>query len=183
MVEPQLVDAAIRVLATDGWDGLTLERVAGEAGSSRTTLWRQGITRESLVEALLGRLSADYRDAVWPALTGDGTGAERLRLALEALCDVADRNLALLAASDTAFHEAAEPRHARPTSALAPIRRLLQDGKDDGSLAFEEPAPELATVVFNTVCWTYVHLRERHGWQPRRARRTLIDVLLRGLSR
>ena len=181
-VEQHLVDAAIRVLAADGWDALTLERVAEEAGSSRTTLWRQGVTRESLVDALLGRLADDYRDAVWPALTGDGTGAERLRRALEALCDVADRHLPLLAASDTAFHEASDPGSPRPTSALAPIKRLLQDGADDGSLRFEEPLLELSTVIFNTVCWTYVHLRLRHAWPPKRARAVLLDLVLRGLT-
>lgn len=181
MIE-QLVDAAVRVLATDGWDALTLERVAAEAGSSRTTLWRQGVTRETLLDALLGRLSDDYRDAVWPALTGEGTGAERLRRALEALCDVADGNLTLLAASDTAFHEAADSRRPRPTSAIAPIRRLLEDGREDGSLHYDEPPLELAAVLFNTVCWTYVHLRRRHEWPPARARRTLLDVLLRGLQ-
>jgi AcrR family transcriptional regulator len=183
VVDPHLVDAALRVLDTDGWDGLTLERVATEAGSSRTTLWRQGVTPEALVDALLARLSDDYRDAVWPALTGDGSGADRLRRALDALCDVADRNLTLLAATDTAFHEAAEPGRPRSTSSLAPIRRLLQDGLADGSLAFDEPVAELAAVLFNAVCWTYVHLRLRHRWPPRRARAVLLDVLLRGLER
>lgn len=181
-MEQRLVDAAIRVLARDGWNGLTLEQVAEEAGSSRTTLWRQGVTRESLVEGLLGRLSDDYRDAVWPVLTGTGTGAVRLRLALEALCEVVDRNLPLLGASDTAFHEAAETRSPRPTSSVAPIRRLLEDGAEDGSLAFNEPLGELATVVFNTVCWTYVHLRLRHAWPAKRARGVLLDLVLRGVE-
>lgn len=182
VVDRQLIDAATRVLAADGWESLTLERVAEEAGSSRTTLWRQGVTREMLVDALLRRLAEDYRDAMWPALTGEGTGAARLRDALEALCNVAERNLSLLGASDTAFHEAAEARSPRPTSALAPIKRLLQDGAHDGSLHFTEPVGELATVVFNTVCWTYVHLRLRHEWSPRRARSGLLDLVLRGLS-
>jgi len=36
-------------------------------------------------------------------------------------------------------------------------------------------------VVFNAVCWPYVHLRGRHGWTPARARGLLIRLIMTGL--
>ncbi len=46
--------------------------MAERAGLSRVTLWRQGITRDGLLEGLLERLRADYRDGMWPVLTSCG---------------------------------------------------------------------------------------------------------------
>ena len=48
-VERDLYQATVAVLGETGWDGLTLERVADRAGRSRVTLWRKGITRDTLM--------------------------------------------------------------------------------------------------------------------------------------
>ena len=48
-VDEALRRATIAVLRERGWEGLTLARVAGAAGRARSTLWRQGLTREVLV--------------------------------------------------------------------------------------------------------------------------------------
>ena len=85
-VDARLRDATISVLHERGWDGLTLERVAEVAGRARSTLWRQGLTREVLIGALVGELAEDFRRAMYPVLTAGGTGRERLRQGLEALC-------------------------------------------------------------------------------------------------
>ena len=108
IVDDRILDATVSVLEEHGYGGLTLERVAERIGRSRVTLWRQHVTQESLVDGLLARLTRDYRDAMWPALADTGTGASRLRTALTALCDVADRHLHLLAVSDDVFHRAAD---------------------------------------------------------------------------
>src|SRR5437763_400549 len=94
-VDPELRRATIEVLRAGGWDGLTLERVAEAAGRSRSTLWRQGLTREALVGALIGELAEDFRASMYPILTSGGNGRERLARGLEALCDVLDRHLPL----------------------------------------------------------------------------------------
>src|SRR5512133_1414840 len=105
-VDPKLLEATMGVLGDRGWDGLSLERVAERAGVSRVTLWRQGVTKDVLVAALLERLSHDYMAAMWPVLTADVNGRGRLALALEALCDVADSHLELLLIADEVFHRA-----------------------------------------------------------------------------
>src|SRR5207302_10831569 len=91
-IDHRVLDAATSVLGEWGWDGLNLERVAERAGLSRVTLWRQGVTKEGLVDGLLRRLTADYRESMFTVLTSSGTGATRLLQALESLCEIADRH-------------------------------------------------------------------------------------------
>jgi len=180
-VDPVVLEATVAVLAEGGWDRLSLERVAVKAGVSRVTLWRQGITRDGLVRALLARLSQDYRDAMWPVLTASGSGRERLALALDALCDVADRHLDLLSAADDAFHRAWQ--QAPPAgSFLEPFVRALEDGVVDGTLRRLGEAVDAADAVFNTACWPYVHLCARHGWSPEKARGLVLPLVLTGVA-
>lgn len=179
-VSDKLADAAMETLAEGGWDALSLQSVAERAGVSRVTAWRQATSKDHLVNALLGRLAVDYRDTMWPILTAPGTGAERLEAALHGLCDVADRHLPLLLASDAAFHRANQ--EAQPTVAFTePLVRLIRDGVTDGSLAPPEDCETMGQVVFNTTCWPYVHLRGRHDWSAARARKLLILLVMGGL--
>lgn len=179
-VSDRLLDAAMAVLAEDGWDGLSLQSAAERAGLSRVTAWRQAASKDHLVDALLARLTTDYKDALWPILTAQGNGADRLERALGALCDVADRHLPLLLASDTAFHRASEGA-AQPFSFIEPLARLIRDGVADSSLAPEADSETTGDVIFNAVCWPYVHLRGRHSWSPVKARGLLIDLIMTGL--
>jgi AcrR family transcriptional regulator len=176
-----VLDATVAVLADGGWDRLSLERVAGRAGVSRVTLWRQGVSRDGLVRALLVRLSDDYRDAMWPVLTASGSGRAQLERALGALCDVADRHLDLLSAADDAFHRAW--KEAPPAgSFLQPFVRAVDDGVADGTLRELGTSVDVADTIFNTVCWSYVHLRGRHGWTPEKARALVLPLVLDGVA-
>lgn len=175
-----LRDATISVLRTSGWEGLTLERVAEVARRARSTLWRQGVTRDSLIAALVGELAEDYRNAMYPVLTSTGTGRDRLRLAMEALCDVIDKHLPLLLATDEAFHQDTAP--GQPPDYLAPFIQFLREGGVDGSLAVDENVTDMADAVWNALAWTYTHLRGRHAWAAARARSMLIDILLHGIT-
>src|SRR5581483_6230502 len=164
MRDETLLNAAIAALQEVGWKHLTLERIATAAGTTRVTLLRQGVTLEQIVEGLLVRLTEDYQARLWPALTAAGSGCERLSVALGALCEVAEKHLPLLVATDTIFHEA----HILTSKSFTePLARLLSDGISDGSLR-QGDCDEMASVLFNTVCWTYVHLRARHQWAPER---------------
>src|SRR4029077_3752945 len=91
-VDEDLRRATIEVLRERGFAGLTLERVAEVAGRARSTLWRQGVTRDALIVALVGDLADDFRATMYPVLTSGGTGRERLEAGLEQLCEVLDRH-------------------------------------------------------------------------------------------
>jgi AcrR family transcriptional regulator len=178
-VDEALLAATLRVLREHGWDGLTLERVSEVAGRSRSTLWRQGLSRDALMAALVGELAADFRDAMYPVLTSSGTGRERLERSLSALCGVLDRHLPLMLATDEAFHQATAP--GKPPDYLHPFIQFLREGSADGSLAPIDDVVETADVLMNSVLWTYTHLRGRHEWAPARARSAILGLVLHGV--
>ena len=177
--DARLLAAAARVLEDAGWQGLTVEAVAEAAGVSRVTAWRLGASREALVATLLRGLAVDYREAMWPALVGPGNARQRLDRALDALFGVIDAHLPLLLASDQVFHRA----KAAQINFNEPFARLFTDGTADGSLAppGEDPAA-VAELLFNTVCWSYVHLRGRHHWPAERARQGLRRLITPALE-
>lgn len=183
--DSELLAAGRRVLAAHGYEGATAERIAQEAGVSRVTLHRRGITKEAVLADFVQGASERYREAMWPAVMADGSGRERLELALRTLCESAEDNLdmliALRAQTDRVFHEPeAEPL----TRSLytEPLERLLRDGIGDGSLRAELDPVESATVLFNLVGWTYIHLRTGHGWPPQRAAEGVLDIAVGGVS-
>jgi AcrR family transcriptional regulator len=203
-MDARILTAARDAVERHGWRETTLERIAGEAGLSRMTLHRRGVTRAAILDGLARLLEDEYRAALWPALTAPGTARERLEMACGAMCDVSERNLELIAAlgdapRDRIFHDPAEsPDGDSPASPASPssrgagvltrrvftepVERLLRDGAADGSLRAHADPAETATVLFNLVGWTYRHLRRGHGWEPERARRGVLTIALDGLA-
>jgi AcrR family transcriptional regulator len=185
-LDAALLAAGRRAVERHGMARATLERIAEEAGLSRVTLYRRGVTREAVLSALANGILDDHRRALWPALTARGTGAERLRRALAALCDVAEDSLELLLAlGERVGAGLGEPVPAGESAArhafAEPLERLLRDGAADGSLR-ETDARETATALLNLATWTYVHLRAGSRWSARRARRATLELALRGVA-
>jgi AcrR family transcriptional regulator len=178
--DEELRRATIDVLRERSFSGLTLERVAEVAGRARSTLWRQGHSRETLVGALVGELAEDFRQTMYPLLTAEGTGLERLTRGLEALCDLLDRHLPLLLATDEAFHQETAP--GVPPDYLHPFIQFLREGARDGSLPESDDVVRAADVAFNMTAWPYVHLRGRHEWPAEQARTTVVGVVLNGIA-
>ncbi|RFZ21385.1 transcriptional regulator BetI [Mycobacterium marinum] len=182
-IDSQLVDATAAAIARWGLTETTRERIAAEAGISRATIYRRDVTRDQLVTALTARAAQAFRTAIWPALTGRGTAAERLQAALEAMCAAADEHLPLLAgmflAHGEAFHRPG-PNALTIDVFAEPFERLLLDGAADGTLQ-RVPETVTATTLFNMVGWGYIHLRASHQWDPETARRSVIALALHGL--
>lgn len=175
-----LRQATIAVLRERGWEGLSLERVAEVAGRSRTTLWRQGVSRESLLASLVGELAEDFRRTMYPVLVSTGTGRDRLMRALDALCDILDRHLPLMLATDEAFHQETAP--GQPPHYLGPFYQFLREGAADGSLSPGDDVERTADVLMNAVLWTYTHLRGRHTWSAQRTREAIFTLVLDGVT-
>lgn len=183
VVDQELLDATAAAIARWGLGEITLDRVAAEAGMSRATIYRRGVTRDDLVVALTGQAADTYHRAMLPALARPGTAAQRLRHALGALCDTADEHLHLLAgmflARGEVFHQPG-PEALVVDVFAEPFERLLRDGSADGTLRHLPPTIT-ATVLFNLVGWGYIHLRAAHEWQTPHAREAILDLVLNGL--
>jgi AcrR family transcriptional regulator len=139
LVDDAVLDATEAILSESGFDGVSLERVAERAQRSRVTLWRQGVTKETLITGLLQRLTDDFQQEFWPVLNGSGSGRDRLSASLEALFEIADRHLDLLAVSDQVFHWAAQ-RCDFPGGAqgfMGPFVGSLRQGSEDGTLTLQ----------------------------------------------
>lgn len=182
-IDQQVREAGRRAFARYGYGGATIERIAREAGLSRVTLHRRGIDRDAVLAALAQEADDAYRRALWPALTGSGSGRERLELALSAMCETAEAELevllALRAQSDAIFHDDT-PQGTRGVF-VEPLARLLRDGASDGSLRPIADPDTAATVLFNQVGGTYMHLRGDHGWEAGRCRDALLDLTMQGV--
>lgn len=156
---------------------------------SRMTLHRREITIPRVLAGLTLGAGVALREAFWPVLVADGTGAERLEQALVALCAVADDHLPLLAGLYSAdgglFHDAPSTDGTVATRAalIAPLAKLLRDGAADGSLRQMDDPDHTAAVLFNTLGWAYVHLRHSQHWPPGPTREHLLDLVLRGLQK
>jgi Tetracyclin repressor-like, C-terminal domain len=61
-----------------------------------------------------------------------------------------------------------------------PLERLLRDGIADESLREVDPV-QTATLLFNLVGWTYIHLRTGHHWTPEHAREQTVQIALHGV--
>lgn len=183
VIDQTLVDATAAAITRWGLSEVTLDRVAAEAGMSRATIYRRGVTREDLIAALTLEAADTYNRFMLPALSASGTARERLELALRALCAAADDHLHLLAGM---FLAHGEVFHQPGPDALVvdvfaePFERLLRDGSADGTLRTLSPTIT-ATVLFNLVGWAYIHLRAAHEWDPDTATRTILDIVLNGV--
>ncbi|MHB8659391.1 MAG: TetR/AcrR family transcriptional regulator [Solirubrobacteraceae bacterium] len=184
-LDEELLAAGRRAIARFGYQGATVERIAAEAGLSRVTLHRRGVSKDVILAALSAAAIDRYRAAMWPSLTSPGTARARMEMALNALCGAAENDLELLVAlraqSDALFHEVTEGQALTRDVFTEPLERLLRDGDADGTLRAQNPA-ETATVLFNLVGWTYVHLRTGHRWEAERARRATVEIALCGVA-
>jgi len=188
LLDDAVLRAAAHVITAHGWHDFTLERVAQAAGLSRVTLYRRGVTKDVLVDALIVGAAQAWQAALWPPLTGPGTAAQRLEDALRACCTVVEQHLELLAGLSTApdpiFHlDEPAAQRGRDTRSVyvRPFERLLRDGAADGTLRSDIEPGDTATLLFNVVPRTYLHLRSAHGWDAQRTTAGLLGLLLPGL--
>lgn len=183
-LDAAVLEAGRRAFERYGFQDTTIERIASEAGLSRVTLHRRGISKRLILDALAEAAIEDYRARMWPALTSTGSVPERLDQALSALCDAAEDHMALLLAlrnqTDRVFHDTEAGEALTRTVFTEPLERLLHEGAREGTLRVLDPE-RTATVVFNQVGWTYVHLRSAHRWRRDDARSEVVDLCLNGL--
>lgn len=183
-IDPTMFAAVSQVADAHGWAGVTAELVAKAAGVNRTTLYRNGYTRERLLTDAATEMAAMFETATLRALASSGTAHDRMLRLLEALYDLADEHLGLLAGlydgPSALFHLGltnSDPTLITRMEYTSPFERLLTDGNTDGTLRSDQPHDD-AELIFNTAGWTYIHFRRSHAWRPNKARAAITKITL-----
>jgi AcrR family transcriptional regulator len=110
-----ILRAAEELLAEHGFDHVSLDKVAAAAGVGKGTVFRRFGNRTGLMRALLEERAIMLSEAIASGPPPLGPGAppdQRLLAFLDALADLATRNVVLLAAHDRAC---AEDKYSDPT--------------------------------------------------------------------
>jgi AcrR family transcriptional regulator len=162
-MDSRLLQTAIALLAEKGWPALSMEAIAERAGVSRATVWRHGLTRTTVERVLRHRLVADYQQLVSQPLRIDRPADQQIVGALTRLCEVAERNLPLLAHTETAFHGPDLDAVGATLDYFGPWLRILALGSADHSVPAPDDPMQFITTVTNMVLLTYVHLRAHHA--------------------
>ena len=149
------------------------------------TLDRPGETPAAILDSLRAEHAREERERLVPIVAGEGDARTRLTRALEAVCAITDKRADFLVRVDAGvrnfvYHEPGDEALSRPEF-VEPIVRLLRDGALDGSLRSFADEEEVATVLYNQVFWTYLHLRREHRWSAERATRGVIDLAIGGV--
>ncbi len=180
----QLVHAVSSVVDEHGWAGTTAELIARAAGVNRTTLYRKGFTTEGLLARAAAAVAEAFQAAALAPLTQTGSAHERMLALLDALYDLADQHLGLVAGlydGPTAmFHMGlggTDDTVLTRFEYTEPFARLLLDGNADGTLRSDDPEQD-AELIFNTAGWTYVHFRRSHRWPATKAREAVTRLTL-----
>ncbi len=132
--ERGILAAAARLLVADR--GASMERIAGAAGVGRTTLHRQFRNREALIRAIALDAIEECEAAIEKARLEEGPVREATGRLFGALIPVGERYHFLLAEAqleDDPEIRAAEER------IEAPMRALIERGKDDGTFGSDVP--------------------------------------------
>ncbi len=191
--------AAARVLGSDRlerirdalgdrtWHELSLDDLARAAGLTRMTFHRRGISRDMVRDGLVELLVSEYEAAALPALTSSADAPERMRLALESVCQVEEHYLGLIEGLGdhvaAIYHDPGDGAVLTRGPFVAAIRRILQDGERERTLDPGEDLDESATLLFNATGWTYRHMRSGHHWPPDKARPMVVALLIDGIRR
>jgi AcrR family transcriptional regulator len=165
------------------WHELGIEDIARAAGLSRMTLHRRGIDKDLIGRAMVELMASEFQIAALLALTSSAPAPQRLELALRSFCEVSERFLGLMDdlgdGVAQVFHERGEDDEIRThpwfTDAL---RRILEDGVRDGTLKDGQDVDEVATLLFNSVIWTYRHMRMGHLWTAEKASDRVVSLLV-----
>lgn len=164
LTRQSIIDAAMRLFRTHGYDKATMRAIADEAGVSIGNAYYYFASKEHLIQAYYDGINGEHAEHSARALAGSTTFADRLTGVLLAWVDVAEP-----------YHEFAGKffkNAAEPSSPLSPfstdseatrlaaidLHRQVVDGSDIKlAKALREELPELLWLVQMGVVLFWVH--------------------------
>jgi AcrR family transcriptional regulator len=153
----QIVQTAVAVASTDGLEGITIGRLAGDVGMSKSGLLGHFPTKEDLQVAALERAGEIFRAEVWEPVAGKEAGLPRLRALGRAWVDYLEREVfpggCFFAAATMEFDD--RPGAVRERLAdgqrrlLRVIARDARIAQEKGELATERSPEQIAYEMYS----------------------------------
>lgn len=150
----QLVDAAIEVMAAEGYGAGSFARIAKEAGVAKSAVLYYFGGKDDLVAAIVERVMGDAAAEFAPAVLAETTALGRLTAYIRANCAYLDghrtASVAMFEIStghrtaeglrfDQAVQQAAEQEPPDETYAVLDPQRIIEQGVEAGELAPVDP--------------------------------------------
>jgi AcrR family transcriptional regulator len=182
----QIVETAVDVASTDGLEGLTIGRLAGDVGMSKSGLIGHFGTKEGLQLAALDAAERRFRAEVWHPVADEEPGYRRLRAAAESWISYLEREVfpggCFFAAATMELDAHPGPVRDRlakgMTSWLDTLATDAREAQRVGDLPAEPPAEQLAFELQGIVFATNWAIQLLHdSGAPGRGRRG-IDRLI-----
>ena len=161
--DPEILDAALEVLAETGYDGMTIDMVAARAKAGKATLYRRWSSKAELVIDAVACMKQEDLSADKLPDTGTLRGDFVAMIKPHSLMDserkmkVMAGLMSLLATSpelaDTAREAIIEPR-------AAVNRMFLQRAKDRGEIAADIDIDTIASISQSMVAFRTIMLRQ-----------------------
>jgi AcrR family transcriptional regulator len=183
----QLIDAAWRCAATQGFRDLTVDDVCAAAGVSKGTFYGYFDSKQALLLALLEDDAAALDRVVEGLAQAHLTGVERLQRFARAMLELGDDPARVQVRADLWAAMLTEPTVRACFSATIDRRRALLRGWIEASVAAGElvavPSNAAASILLALADGLLLHAGlDATGFQWPNIRRAL-DVLLDGISR
>ena len=182
----QIVETAVSVASTDGLDGLTIGRLAGDVGMSKSGLLNHFGNKEALQMAALHAAMKRFRAEVWHPAADEAPGLPRLRAVAEAWVSYLERRVfpggCFFAAATMELDDQPGPaRDALAESMSRWLDTLATDAREAqrvGDLPSEPTADQLAFELQGLIFATNWALQLLHDERAPARAREAIDRLI-----
>jgi AcrR family transcriptional regulator len=181
-----IVARALELGSLEGLEGLTIGRLAGDVGMSKSGLIRHFGSKEGLQLAALGAAIDLFQREIWEPVADQPAGLERLRALSEGWVSYLERDLlpggCFLTAAASEFDGRGGPVREATRKAWARWLRVLENEVGAAVEAGDLPAgtdPEQVAFELNGIVMGLNNALQLHGDReaPARARRAIDRVL------
>jgi AcrR family transcriptional regulator len=183
-----IIDAAMHLFRTKGYDKATMRAIADEAGVSIGNAYYYFSSKEHLIQAYYDGINADHADAAAPVLATATTFADRFSGVLLAWVDVAEPYHEF---AGKFFKNAAEPSSplspfsedsaSTRTAAIDLHRRVVEGSDIKLAKALRSELPELLWLVQMGVVLFWVHDTSEHQVRTRQLIAQAVPIVDRAL--
>ncbi|RSN04804.1 TetR family transcriptional regulator [Nonomuraea sp. WAC 01424] len=144
-----LITAAIQVITRDGYRAASVDRIAREAGTSKGTALYHFSSKEELYQAVVSALFETGAAYMAERLLAADTATDKLRTYIETNLRFITLHPAHVGATQQILMNSDTVHAVQLDDAIAPLRRLLQSGQENGE--FGEFDPEVTALSIRAI--------------------------------